>query len=81
MRNLRTVPRHPDVRRAPRPGSRLKTLDWDQYTVYNDAEAIFDHPDLEWDVIRRYFKRFYSQAYFRNPRYLWRRFRYMVQNG
>lgn len=60
---------------------RLKTLDWDQYTVYNDAEAIFDHPDLEWDVIRRYFKRFYSLAYFRNPRYLWRRFRYMVRTG
>lgn len=60
---------------------RLKTLDWDEYTVYNDAESIFDHPDLEWPVIRRYFKRFYAQAYFRNPRYLWRRLKYMIRTG
>ena len=60
---------------------RLKTLDWDEYTVYNDAESLFDHPQLEWPVIRRYFKRFYSQAYFRNPRYLWRRLLYMIRTG
>lgn len=60
---------------------RMKTFDWDQYTVYNDAESLFDHPNLEWGVIRRYFKRFYAQAYFRNPRYLWRRLRYALRTG
>lgn len=61
--------------------SRIKTLDWDQYTVYNDAESIFDHPTLEWEEIRAAFKRFYAQAYFRNPRYLVRRLAYMVRTG
>jgi anaerobic magnesium-protoporphyrin IX monomethyl ester cyclase len=60
---------------------RIKTLDWDAYTVYNEAEAIFDHPTLDWDVIRAYFRRFYVQAYFRNPRYLLRRLRYMLRTG
>lgn len=60
---------------------RIKTLDWDQYTVYNDAESLFDHPDLPWETIRTYFKRFYLEAYFKNPRYLWRRLRYMVRTG
>lgn len=60
---------------------RIKTLDWDQYTVYNDAESLFDHPDLEWDTIRAYFKKFYAEAYFKNPRYLVRRFFYMIRTG
>lgn len=60
---------------------RIKTLDWDQYTVYNDAESLFDHPELEWDVIRSYFKKFYAEAYFKNPKYLVRRFFYMIRTG
>jgi anaerobic magnesium-protoporphyrin IX monomethyl ester cyclase len=60
---------------------RIKTFDWDQYTVYNQAENIYDHPTLEWDTIKRYFKKFYSEAYFKNPRYLGRRFWFMVRNN
>ncbi len=60
---------------------RIKTLDWDAYTVYNEADLIFEHPTLDWGTIREYFKRFYVQAYFRNPRYLARRLRYMFRTG
>jgi anaerobic magnesium-protoporphyrin IX monomethyl ester cyclase len=60
---------------------RIKTYDWDDYTVYNDAAAIFDHPTLDWATITRYFKRFYVQAYLRNPGYLWRRFKFMVRHN
>ena len=59
---------------------RIKTLDWDDYTVYNEAQAIYDHPTLSWDQITRYFRRFYLQAYVLNPRYLWRRLRFTVRN-
>ncbi len=59
---------------------RIKTYDWDEYTVYNKADAIFDHPTLEWTAIRRAFKRFYVQTMAANPAYLWRRLRYMVKN-
>ena len=59
---------------------RIKTFDWDQYTVYNRAERIFDHPTLSWDRLRHAFQRFYSQALVRNPAYLLRRFRMMVRN-
>lgn len=60
---------------------RIKTSDWDQYTVYNSAEAIFDHPNLDWDTISTYFRRFYLRAYFLNPRYMARRVLYMLRNG
>lgn len=60
---------------------RIKTLDWDEYTVYNEAESLFDHPTLPWEDIRRAFKRFYAEAYLKNPRYLVRRAVSMVRTG
>ena len=60
---------------------RIKTYDWDAYTVYNDAEEIFDHPSLDWPTISRYFKRFYTQAYLRNPSYMLRRLRFMIRHN
>jgi radical SAM superfamily enzyme YgiQ (UPF0313 family) len=60
---------------------RIKTLDWDAYTVYNQAENIFDHPTLSWDTITRYFRRFYRQAMTTNPGFVWRRIRTGLRNG
>jgi anaerobic magnesium-protoporphyrin IX monomethyl ester cyclase len=65
---------------ALRRSGRIKTLDWDQYTVYNKAEALYDHATLDWDTIKRYFDKFYVEAYFKNPRYMWRRFVFMLRN-
>ncbi|MDJ0950178.1 MAG: radical SAM protein [Alphaproteobacteria bacterium] len=59
---------------------RIKTFDWDQYTVYNSAENIFDHPSLPWSVIKRYFRKFYREAYLMNPTYMWRRLVFMIRN-
>lgn len=60
---------------------RIRTLDWDAYTVYNDAEAIFDHPTLPWATIKAAFDRFYREVYFRNPRMVLRRLAYMLRTG
>jgi anaerobic magnesium-protoporphyrin IX monomethyl ester cyclase len=65
---------------ALRKQGRIKTFDWDQYNVYNSAEAIFDHPTLPWSVIRSYLKRFYKDAYFHNPGYVLRRLLYIMKN-
>jgi anaerobic magnesium-protoporphyrin IX monomethyl ester cyclase len=59
---------------------RIKTTDWDAYTVYNKAENIFDHPTLDWPTITRYFDRFYRQVYLR-PGYIGRRLRFLLKNG
>jgi anaerobic magnesium-protoporphyrin IX monomethyl ester cyclase len=60
---------------------RIKSLDWDRYTVYNKADSIFDHPNLGWDTITAYFDRFYRQVILKNPAYIWRRARYLARNG
>ena len=59
---------------------RIKTCDWDKYTVYHNADAIFDHPTLAWPVITSYLKKFYREAYLKNPRYILRRLRFIIRN-
>jgi radical SAM superfamily enzyme YgiQ (UPF0313 family) len=60
---------------------RIRSLDWDSYTVYNKADPIFDHPTLDWPTITAYIDRFYRQVILKNPGYIWRRARYLVKNG
>lgn len=60
---------------------RIRTRDWDQYTVYNDAEQIFEHPGLDHETINRAFKRFYREVYLRNPRYVVRRSWSLLRSG
>ncbi len=62
-------------------GGRIKTCDWDKYTVYHNADAIFDHPTLEWPVITSYLKKFYREAYLQNPRYILRRLGFIIRNN
>lgn len=59
---------------------RIRTYDWDAYSVWNQAEAIYEHPTLEWPVIIEAFNELYSRAVMRNPRYLWRRLRFVVRH-
>ena len=58
----------------------IRSYDWDRYNLYQSAESLFDHPNLDWPVICEYVRKFYSELYFRDPSYLWRRLRFMVRN-
>lgn len=53
--------------------SRIKTYDWDEYNVYNEASALFDHPRLSWDTIMKYYRKAYTQLYYLNLDYILRR--------
>lgn len=59
---------------------RIRSYDWDDYTVYNKAKPVFDHPTLSWEAIGRAFRRFYLETMVADPAYLWRRLRFMVRN-
>jgi len=58
----------------------IKSYDWDVYTVYNDAHQIYEHPNLDWAVISRFFKKSHVDAYLLNPGYIFRRFVNGVRN-
>ena len=52
----------------------IKSYDWDAYTVYNDAHQIYEHPNLDWKLISRYFKKSHIDTLLLNPGYIARRF-------
>ncbi len=51
---------------------RILTKDWNKYNLYLPMNAIYRHPNLDWDTVNRYFNAFYRRFYFR-PRYMARR--------
>ena len=44
---------------------KIKTTDWPKYNLYAIPKDIFDHPNLPWDKIGEYYKKFYTEFYFR----------------
>lgn len=50
----------------------IRSYDWDRYFVYTE-EALFAHPRLDFETIRRCRDRAYREAIWKNPRFLYRR--------
>ena len=46
--------------------------DYRKYNVYTSPRHVYRHPQLEWDIIEEFQKKFYRSFYF-NPRYMIRR--------
>ncbi|MEK7448762.1 MAG: radical SAM protein, partial [Planctomycetota bacterium] len=52
---------------------KIKKTGWSKYNFCSPARDIYDHPNLDWDVIETYYKKFYREFYFR-PQYVIKRF-------
>ncbi len=51
---------------------RIKTKDWDIYNFHSTTD-VWEHENLSWDTIRKYYGMFHRKFYFR-PSYIWKRF-------
>jgi anaerobic magnesium-protoporphyrin IX monomethyl ester cyclase len=47
---------------------RLKSTDWSAYNFHTPSK-VYDHPELSWEKMDKYYKLFYKKFYFR-PKYL-----------
>lgn len=50
---------------------RIKTKDWSKYN-FHTASRIYEHENLSWDLMEKYYSKFYKEFYFR-PGYLTKR--------
>lgn len=50
---------------------RIKTKDWSRYN-FHTASRVYEHENLDWPTLEKYYSRFYRQFYFR-PGYLAKR--------
>jgi len=50
----------------------IKTKDWTKYLQHGIDSCIYDHPNLDWQTIRRYYKKAYRDFYLR-PKFILKR--------
>lgn len=68
----------------PYPGTRLfhdwdekgliKTKDWSKYSIHSIDSRLFEHPNLKWDTIKKYYEKSFREYYLR-PAYIYNRFK------
>lgn len=49
----------------------IKTKDWSKY-YFHSPDGVYDHPNLSWETIYRYYKLFYRELYL-NPKFILRK--------
>jgi len=50
----------------------IKTHEWENFKFYSTPSAIYDHPNLSWQTIESYYKKFYRAVYL-NPDFIFKR--------
>ena len=50
----------------------IKSRDWSKYIFHAERSSVYKHPNLEFDVIRKYYDKFYRELYL-SPRFIARR--------
>jgi anaerobic magnesium-protoporphyrin IX monomethyl ester cyclase len=58
----------------------IKTTDWDKFSFYIAPTKIYDHPQLSWKKIMKYYNKFYREFYFR-PTFILKRIIFSIRNG
>ncbi|MBI2662857.1 radical SAM protein [Candidatus Woesearchaeota archaeon] len=58
---------------------RIKTKDWSKYN-FHTASRVYEHENLDWSTLEKYYSLFYKQFYFR-PNYLSKRVAAGIFNG
>jgi radical SAM superfamily enzyme YgiQ (UPF0313 family) len=59
---------------------RIKSRNWSHYIFHPEQNVVYDHPNLKFEVVSRYYNKFYRELYF-NAGFIWRRFLYSLKNG
>jgi len=57
----------------------LRDKNWTAYNLYHPPRDLYSHPNLDWNVVEKYFKKFY-RVFYLNPGYFWKRFRFALKN-
>lgn len=58
----------------------IKQANWSEYNCYFSARKIYQHPNVSWDTVDFYFKKFYREFYLR-PNFISKRFIKSLSRG
>jgi anaerobic magnesium-protoporphyrin IX monomethyl ester cyclase len=58
----------------------LKVYDWECYNIYR-AQDFFEHPNLKWETVEKYYKLAYKRMIYTNPGFIIRRLIKSIKRG
>ncbi len=58
---------------------RIRTLDWEKFKFYSPPSTIYEHQNLSWSTIERYYVKFYREVYL-NPQFIAKRVKSSIKN-
>lgn len=58
----------------------IKTLDWEKFKFYSTPKSVYEHENLSWEIIEKYYNKFYRKVYL-NPRFLLKKIRMSIKQG
>jgi len=58
----------------------IKTHDWEKFKFYSTPSTIYDHQNLSWPTIEKYYSKFYREIYL-NPKFILKRIKKSVVNN
>ena len=58
----------------------IKTYEWSKYLCHKQDIQIYEHPNLKWDVIQKYYKKSFRDYYLR-PKFMVKRFFRGIKRG
>lgn len=57
----------------------IKTYDWEMFKFYSTPSTIYNHKNLSWPTIEKYYNKFYRTVYL-NPRFIFKRLKNAIKN-
>ena len=57
----------------------IKTHDWEKFKFYSTPSTIYDHQNLSWSTIEKYYSKFYREIYL-NPKFIFKRLKNSIIN-
>jgi radical SAM superfamily enzyme YgiQ (UPF0313 family) len=57
----------------------IKTHDWEKFKFYSTPSTIYDHQNLSWPIIEKYYSKFYREIYL-SPQFILRRLKSSIKN-
>lgn len=59
--------------------NQIKTYDWEMFKFYTMPSTIYNHKNLSWKTINKYYNKFYRAVYL-NPRFIFRKLKSSIKN-
>lgn len=61
-------------------GGFIKSYNWEDYIFHPETGVVYEHPNLQFLVIQKYYEKFYRELYF-NFHYIWKRIKKGIRTG